>query len=226
MRKQTIAPERLSAYKNEILDLKKKYEGKIDIFLGIEYEPWTDFPAEGFDYSIGAVHYLLTRDGYRSFDVDREGTLSFIDTYFEGDSMRFAKAYYNTVAELGNHGKFDILAHLDVITKHNEKYPFLDTECKEYKTLVYEAIDALAGEIPYFELNTGAISRGYRSNPYPSAEFLKYLRKKGFGAVITSDCHNKEYLDCFFDGARELLAKAGFTSRFILTNKGFEEIAI
>ena len=226
MRKQTVDAEKLSAYKAEILRVKEKYKDSLAVYLGIEYEPWTDFPADDFDYTIAAVHYLPTPDGYRTFDVGLEGTLAYIDNYFGGDAMRFAGAYYETLAALPEHGSFDILAHLDLVTKNNEAHRFLDTESAEYNNYVLGAIDALAGKIPLFEVNTGAIARGYKSEPYPSKKILRELKARGFGAVITSDCHNKDYLDCFFDGARDYLAEAGFKSRFILTDDGFKEIAL
>ena len=172
------------------------------------------------------MHYLLTEDGYRNFDTKLEGTLAFVDNYFNGDSMAFAKTYYETLSKIPERGNFDIVAHFDIITKYNEQHPFIDTDSKEYMSYAFGAIDALAGKIPFFELNTGAIGRGYRSTPYPCMPILKELAAKGFGAVITSDCHNKLQLDCYFDEARELLSEAGFKSQFVLTNKGFEEISL
>lgn len=50
-----------------------------------------------------------------------------------------------------------------------------------------EAAEELAGKIPFFEVNTGAIARGYRKNPYPSDFLLQELRRLGFGAVISSE---------------------------------------
>ena len=226
MRSKTVDAERLEKYKAEILRLKDKYRGTFDVFLGIELEPWTELSKEDFDYTIGALHYLLTKDGYKTFDIKFEGALGFINNYFDGNSMLFAKTYYETLARLPEHGSFDIIAHFDIITKHNEAHPFLDDCCKEYLGYAFEAVDALSGKIPFFELNTGAIGRGYRSTPYPSFPILKELCAKGFGAVIASDCHNKDLIDCYFDRACELLLEAGFKSRFILTNKGFEEVAL
>ena len=57
-------------------------------------------------------------------------------------------------------------------------------------------------------------------------EFLKEFRALGFGALITSDCHNMDFLDCHFEEARALLAAAGFGSRWILTKNGFKEVAL
>ena len=160
------------------------------------------------------------------FDSKLPQTLRYIADNFGGDAMAFAKKYFATVATLPERAKIDILGHFDLIAKNNEKGGFLDTTSKEYLSAGYEAIDALKGKIPFFEVNTGAIARGYRTSPYPQMEFLKEFQKCGFGAVITSDCHNKAYLDCYYEEAKALLAEAGFKTRWILTDDGFREVAI
>ena len=42
---------------------------------------------------------------------------------------------------------------------------------------------------PVFEINTGAISRGYRTVPYPSADQIAYIRSKGGVLILSSDSH-------------------------------------
>ena len=121
---------------------------------------------------------------------------------------------------------FDIIAHFDVLTKNNELSRFLDVDSKEYKALAFEALDALRGRIPFFEVNTGAMCRGYRKAPYPQMDILKELCRAGFGATISSDCHDNKYLDSYFEMAREVLTEAGFKSRYILTENGFCEVGI
>ena len=83
------------------------------------------------------------------------------------------------------------------------------------------AMEALRGKIPFFEVNTGAISRGYRTAPYPAVPLLKAFREMGFGAVITSDCHDGRNLDCHFNESAELLKACGFQEKFVLTEEGF-----
>ena len=140
--------------------------------------------------------------------------------------MRFAKRYFETVANLPEKGELDIIGHFDLLTKNNERGKFIDTSSKEYLAMGLEAIHALKGKIDLFEVNTGAIARGYKSFPYPQMEFLKEFKRLGFGAVITSDCHDKNYIDCFFDEAEQLLTSAGFTSKFILSENGFCEVCL
>ena len=57
-------------------------------------------------------------------------------------------------------------------------------------------------------------------------EFLKEFNRLGFGAVITSDCHDKSFIDCFFDEAEALISAAGFKSKWILTENGFKEVGL
>ena len=71
-----------------------------------------------------------------------------------------------------------------------------------------------------------AISRGYRTMPYPQMEFLRAFKDGGFGAVITSDCHDRNFIDCYFEEAEEMLRTAGFCSKWILTREGFREVAL
>lgn len=46
-----------------------------------------------------------------------------------------------------------------------------------------------AGDKPVFEINTGAISKGYRTLPYPSADQIAYIKSKGGALILSSDSH-------------------------------------
>lgn len=215
--------EKTESYKAEIHFLKSKYKDIIDIFCGLELEMYSNVPADGFDYLIGSVHYLDFDGNVLGFDRGLAETLDYVKTNFGGDGLKFAKKYFETVARLPEKGNFDIIGHFDLITKNNEKGKFIDVSSKEYLDSGFEAIHALKGRIPFFEVNTGAISRGYRTSPYPQMEFLKEFNRLGFGAVITSDCHDKNFIDCYFEEAKSLLEEAGFKSKWVLTDDGFKE---
>ena len=43
-----------------------------------------------------------------------------------------------------------------------------------------------------FEINTGAMSRGYRTSPYPHKEIRDYIRAHGGKLILSSDSHSKE----------------------------------
>ena len=50
-----------------------------------------------------------------------------------------------------------------------------------------------------FELNTGAISRGYRGVPYPAPKMLRWLAEKGARFLLSSDSHAPGTLCCGFE---------------------------
>ena len=160
------------------------------------------------------------------YEDRNESTVKYINDNFDGDGMAFAKCYYETLAMSCDTDKFDVIAHIDLVTKNNEKGRFFDTNTKEYLGYAFDAIDALKGKISLFEVNTGAVARGYRTTHYPQMELLKRLRECGFGATLSTDCHNKAYLDFEFDKAAEYLREAGFKSKFVLTENGFEEVGL
>ena len=223
---EQLTIEDMARYKEEVAQLKEKYKGQIDVFCGLEYDFYSDVPTEGLDYMIGSVHYLDFDGEKVTFDWDVPGTRNYVNRFFGGDFMAFAKTYFATVARLPERGNFDIIGHFDLLAKNNEKGKFWDAMSKEYLDMGFEAIHGLKGKIPLFEVNTGAISRGYRTAPYPQMEFLKEFKRLGFGAVITSDCHNKDFLDCAFADAAARLAQAGFDSKWILTEDGFREVSL
>ena len=213
-------------YRREIHALKEKYKGIIDIFCGLEFEFFSSDPTEEYDYLIGSVHYLEVDGVKRGFDRNLSETEEHIRDNFGGNGLSFAKKYYETVSRLPERVSADIIGHFDLCAKCNEKGGFFDESSKEYIDAGLEAIHALKGAVPFFEVNTGAIARGYKTLPYPQMPFLKEFKNLGFGAVISSDCHDKNFLDCYYSESKELLSAAGFSSYWVLTDNGFVEVGI
>lgn len=216
-----VTYESTAEYKKEINRLKIEYADKIKVFLGLEFDMFSDDDYSGLDYTIGSVHYLQIGNKKVGFDRDIPSMQKVIDERFYGNGMEFAKSYYRHMAELPEHYSYDIIGHFDLVNKHGRNASFFDDASKEYKTAAIEAAEALSGKIPFFEVNTGCMPRGYRNFPYPAPFIVKEMKRLGFGAVITSDCHNAEYLDAGYDMGRELLISCGFKEYYILTDKGF-----
>ena len=67
-------------------------------------------------------------------------------------------------------------------------------DCEErYRNGYRNRLEALgvlqAGDKPVFEINTGAITKGYRTKPYPSADQIAYIKSKGGVLILSSDSH-------------------------------------
>lgn len=213
-------------YKEEILRLKEEYAGRIGVFLGLEMEMYSPIVPEGYEYLIGSSHYFDFGGRKVGFDRSAKVVQQVIGDCFGGDGMKYAKEYYKNLARLPEYGDFDVIGHFDLITKHAENEDFFDTASDEYRDAAVTCAKALRGKIPYFEVNTGAIARGYRTTPYPDPFILKTMKELGFKAIISSDCHNRDALDCAFPLARRLLREAGFAQHHILTDAGFVPVPL
>lgn len=209
-------------YCKEILELKEKYKDQIQIFLGIEQDVTyrTEKP-ENFEYIMGSVHYLEKNGEYLGVDYGDDITSRMVNEWFDGNFVEYARAYYSKLKELATWDEIDIIGHLDLLMKFNEDESYISFDQEEYVAIAKDAIDCLVAANKIFEVNTGAIARGYRKAPYPAQNLLEYMHEKGARICLNSDCHNKDYLDCFFDESIELIKQAGFTSMEVLTENGF-----
>ena len=120
----SMSIEGTEEYKREVRRLAKAYRDKIDVFCGLEFDMYSQVDLSGYDYIIGSVHYLKIGDEYVGFDRAASVVKGVIDKYFDGDGMRYAKAFYATVPQLPEYGKIDVLGHFDLITKHCENENF------------------------------------------------------------------------------------------------------
>lgn len=224
----SMSIEGTEEYRHEIECLKEKYADKIDIFCGLEFEMYsTHVDLSKYEYLIGSCHYFdFGNDRIVGYDRSADMVKDVIDDCFGGDGMKYAKAYYENLARLPEYGDFQIIGHFDLIAKHAETHNFFDMESDEYKEYAVRAMDALQGKIPYFEVNTGAMARGYRTSPYPTPFIMKELKKRGFKPLISSDCHDRNMLDCGFDMARRMLRECGYTEQYALTKNGFEAVSL
>ncbi|MBR6747309.1 MAG: histidinol-phosphatase HisJ family protein [Clostridia bacterium] len=213
----------IPAYIREVRRLQEKYRDRIEICLGLELDGRTELcDRELYDYMIGDCHYLLLDGEYRSVDGIRDWQLEDINRHFGGDSVAYAKTYFDTYVECTRRQRPDILGHFDLCAK----YGYIDEESPAYRDAACEALIACLKVTPLFELNTGAICRGLRTQPYPAAFLLDELRAHHGQLILSSDSHDAANLDFWFDEALELLRTHGFTSIVQYHGGKFEQLGI
>jgi len=186
-------------YFDELSYLKEKYADKIRIHIGVEQEYHSNAPTDRFEYIIGSVHFLYDGKKYYPIDSYPECLPVAVNEAFGGDWYLMAEHYYNSVADVVRKTNCDIIGHFDLITKFNETHHYFDATNERYLAAAKKCINKL---IPYgkpFEINTGAISRGYRTTPYPAIELISYIKEKGGIFVLSSDAHSAENLMFQFD---------------------------
>jgi histidinol-phosphatase (PHP family) len=118
------------------------------------------------------------------------------------------------------------VGHFDLLTKFNDCGRVFDESDKRYQTCALDALDFLLEKDLIFEINTGAISRGYRKTPYPAEFLLKRVAENGGRVVINSDCHNAYSILSNFPEAVQYASACGIKALTIIKNGKFTEIKI
>lgn len=213
-------------YIKEVLRLKEKYADKIEIMLGIEQDYAAGRPRNAFEYVIGSVHSVVKNGVRYEVDASAEEFKTCLNEAYSGDAMALARDYYALVADVADRTNCDIIGHFDLITKFNEKNPFFDTSKSDYRKIALEALDALIEKDKIFEINTGAVSRGWRSKPYPDEFLLRRLAERRANVIITSDAHSCDTVLYFFDEAVEYARACGVGELCVYKNKKIEKIKI
>lgn len=196
-------------YVNDIAELKHKYRNSIRIYCGIEQEYYAEPQCFEPDYIIGSVHYVKKDGVYIPIDDSRDTLLNAVNTHYKGDIYALAEDYFSIVADVADKTSCDIIGHFDLISKFNEMGAMFDESEPRYVAAWHNAADSLLAKNKIFEVNTGAISRGYRTTPYPTEAMLRYFAKNGGRVTVTTDCHNAKMLSCGIEDAFALIKKAG-----------------
>lgn len=209
-------------YAEEIKLLKEKYP-QIDVLLGVERDMFFALDNIEYDYIIGSLHFV-EKDGNR-FDVDHNADVvdKNVKKYFGGDYKAYVECYYNTLKDVVKKTNADVVGHFDLVAKNNEGNKFFDEESDWYREYALSALREIAKSKPVFEVNTGGISRGYKTVPYPAKFILEEIKNLGCDVVITSDCHDANNLGYAYDKAIELVRECGFDKVKVLTKNGFED---
>jgi len=223
-----LPDERLGEYLDSVRSAKKRWEGRLPVYLGLEVDFIPDItgPADkdyrkmGLDYIIASVHYVFPPKG-EPFTVDgpsKEVELG-IKEGFGGDPMGMVEAYYDSEEAMIRAGGFDVLGHPDLVKRQNKDNKLFNPQSSFYlKRIAALAVLLAEAGVPS-ELNTGGLNRGKISECYPSLDFLKYFRKQNVPIVITADAHRAADLDGHYEDARKAMLEAGYTETVLFEGR-------
>lgn len=196
--------------------LRAQYAGRIELWCGLEYDMRAARRSvPPYDYIIGSCHFLR---GY-AVDNTMEDAEALIADF--GSADRAAEAYYVELAALAAMEEISIVGHFDLLTKYDERRRLYDPASPAYRDAAFAAMETLNRADKLFEINTGAISRGWRTTPYPSRELLRHLKSIGGRICICSDAHAAGGIVCGFEDAEALARSCGFTEYWVFDDRGF-----
>ena len=210
-------------YVRAIRSLAERYRGRLNVLCGVEQDYFAPVAhREAFDYLIGSVHYYRTPDGrYYSFDASPDELTALIDSQFGGDALACAGAYFALVTRNVREQRPTIVGHFDLVTVFNRDGRFFDEDDPAYRALALSALEQCAASGAVFEINAGAMVRGYRDVPYPAPYLLGPLHEMGAEITLTCDCHRPSLIAAGLEQAAEFARRAGFTRALQWRGDGF-----
>jgi histidinol-phosphatase (PHP family) len=224
-----IKKDRVEEYRSEILRLKDKYCGKIEIYCGMEldYFPGIEdeaFSKFGLDYVIGSIHYFPGDDGeIYGVDCKFEEFKKTIFDYFKGDVKAMVREFYSRLAVMTKRLKPEMIGHFDLIKINNPENKFFSESEGWYKDSVMEVLEIMAKSGTMFDVNTGGITRGYLTEPYPSEWILREGAALKIPAVLNSDAHIPENIEGNFGPVTKILIRSGYKTKMILSKGKWTE---
>ncbi|MBQ7733519.1 MAG: histidinol-phosphatase [Synergistaceae bacterium] len=195
-------------YKLEIARLKREYKSKLEILCGVEQDYYSEMSTSDYDFVIGSVHYVNVNGKYHHVDSSPEKLAALIHDCND-DAYLMTEKYFALAGDVINKTGADIIGHFDLVTKLNADSKFFDEGNSRYVQAWKSAADRLIMTGKPFEINTGAISRGYKTVPYPSRDILGYLAENHCSVILSSDSHSKENLMYKFPECESLAESLG-----------------
>ena len=232
----TMKESSVNKYLSTILHLRKKYENKIQIYLGLEIDYITDlisptdekFKNMKLNYTIGSVHMLKneTTCKYLAVDGDEDEYIELITSAFHNDVKAFVHSYYEQIRKMVEEKTPSIVGHLDLIKKHNKNSKYFDESEKWYKDEIIATLKVISQHNTILEMNTGGKVRGYTDDFYPSNWILPECKELNIPMILNSDAHNPQYVNAYFDEATAILKAAEYEDQHILLDNIWQTTAL
>lgn len=225
--------ENLEAYFAEANRLKIKYNGIINLYVGLEidylneqYNPTTaPFVELPLDFAIGSVHTVLSADGI-PYEVDGspERFRVTMTTVFHDDIELVVRQYFKRELRLLELGGFDIVGHVDKIYQLAQ---LLRTEITTefwYNELVNQCFTKIVEHNYIVEMNTKAYE--LKGLFFPEARHYPALHEMGIRIVVNSDAHYPQRIDSGRYAGLKLLKDSGYTHVAQLENGQWTDVEI
>lgn len=197
-----MAKSEFANYIDEVLQLKKEYEGKIEVLLGLESDYFPEhldvykarYAPYPFDYMIGSIHFV---DDVSIFNKRRWDKLD------DAERVKVKEAYYKLIQQSAKSGMFEVLGHIDAMKANFPAFSDIPTP------IIDETLQVIAAEGVAVEINTSGSTK-LCGGWYPSNEMLERALHYGVDVTFGSDAHKPQRVGDDWDRVVAKLKEIGF----------------
>ncbi|WP_251619981.1 histidinol-phosphatase [Odoribacter lunatus] len=229
----TLAREEMPAYLAEFERLKREYEGKIELYVGLEIDYLNEasnpasvyFQQLPLDFRIGSVHLVYAPDGeIVDTDTGAENFKRLVDANFHGDLKALVGAYFEASMRMLEKGGFDIIGHTNKVWYNAEQCETGVTDSAWYQAKLADLFALIAETGAMVEINTKYFHRN--GSFFPNVKDWKYIKRWNLPIVVNSDVHFPELVNAGRSEALKLLKEAGFRTVRQLMGGKWQEVEI
>lgn len=208
-------------YPKRIADLRKKYEGKINIKYGVELEwmgtdlglQWSRskiFQAEDADYVIGSVHFApegLPYDGSKEEALELLKIRGSLEAYWDGyfnENIQMIECFGDMI---------QIIGHID-LPKLNVDMPEalvnFETSSNPLANKFRTLLELIADRNLSLDVNMAGKFKGV--GVYPTQSILRRANELQIPVCVGTDTHHVRYYGVNFKESLEYIHEAGYES--------------
>ncbi|MDF2720523.1 MAG: phosphoesterase [Paenibacillus sp.] len=197
-----MARSEFNRYVEEVLQLKKEYENRIEVLLGVESDFFPEhldvyksaYAPYPFDYIIGSVHKT---DGVSIFNKNRWKSFTAAQKQLQKDN------YFELVRQSAQSGLFQILGHIDAMKAYLPEFSGIQTAAVE------ETLRVIGQSGIAIEINTSGKMKDC-GGWYPSDEILERAYHYGVPVTFGSDAHVPGRIGDDFEQVKAKLKQIGY----------------
>ena len=205
--------KQMKNYEGEVKKLQKKYQDRINIFLGYEVDYLPGYIDDRVlnakvDYLIGSVHFL------KEWGFDNP---EFIGEYKNRNIDKIWEEYFEAIKNMAKSRLFDIVGHIDLI----KVFKYLPK--KEIKMIAKDAIKEIKKADMTIELNMAGYKKPIKEL-YPSKDILEMIEEYDISVTFGSDAHSPDEICKYESELKEILKDFNFTKCAIFKDRDRELI--
>lgn len=220
----SLSESRVPEYLAAVAEVREQYWDRLTVYSGLEWDGISPQSTDEFDYIIGSLHHIAIHGEYPSIDDTPRETRRILEQYYHGDQDAMTEAYFSQYDALAEEPAVDIVGHFDLLRKFSEKDVRFFRCTPFFQDCALAALERLVKADKIFEVNTGAIAKGWRTVPYPAPWLLKELRARNARILVSSDAHSPAAINYAFAEMEDMLKEMGFRERWELTKSGFSPV--